>query len=547
MSWSWETVDAVISGGLPGTPVLFPTTDYYSFTGSVKFASHTLWGFNDVQPVAAFKDIYDLNSAHTLTVFTPDKVKRGIVKWELSNGNGGLDYYLGFLDANGNHVYDIPLHFNYDWSQQGKNFYDWLDLIGWDEYQSLPTFANVGNPIYLCFSANYRHDDYNNPLGLSWVSNYSPFCAWIGGWTQKPSFVDNLGYGSMNYQGVMDYIDELFEGNYDGHSGEIAPTGGAGGGGGSFSRPTIGIGIPALPSVSVCDTGMVSVYSVSTAQLQALATYMWDQDFFDNLVKLFQSPLDNIISLQSVPLVPGAMSGTGGSIVIGNIDTGLACNKKLSTTYYEVNCGTVSVPEIFKTFADYSPYTPAIELVLPYIGIHRLSPDDCMRGKINVVYHIDVFSGACVAFVNCYTNGVWTVLAEHSGSCIAQFPITGANFASVYIGAINSIGAAATGNFIGGVSNFANIKPEYGRSGGITSTAGVMGIQKPYLIFSEPKYITASNYRDVKGYTSNLTVKIGSQSGFLQATADNSELSGIGCTVDELDILRRQLADGIYI
>ena len=25
MSWSWETVDAVISGGLPGTPVLFPT------------------------------------------------------------------------------------------------------------------------------------------------------------------------------------------------------------------------------------------------------------------------------------------------------------------------------------------------------------------------------------------------------------------------------------------------------------------------------------------------------------------------------------------
>ena len=62
-----------------------------------------------------------------------------------------------------------------------------------------------------------------------------------------------------------------------------------------------------------------------------------------------------------------------------------------------------------------------------------------------------------------------------------------------------------------------------------------MGIQKPYLIFSEPKYITASNYRDVKGYTSNLTVKIGSQSGFLQATADNSELSGIGCTVDELD------------
>ena len=75
-----------------------------------------------------------------------------------------------------------------------------------------------------------------------------------------------------------------------------------------------------------------------------------------------------------------------------------------------------------------------------------------------------------------------------------------------------------------------------------------MGTQYPYLIFTTPQYIMADNFRDVKGYTSNLKCHVGSCSGYFQATADNSELSGISrATSDELNMIRQMLADGIYI
>ena len=127
---------------------------------------------------------------------------------------------------------------------------------------------------------------------------------------------------------------------------------------------------------------------------------------------------------------------------------------------------------------------------------------------------------------------------------------------SVYTGLLGAAssfaGGAIAGNVAAGAVNagsqLMNIKPDYMRSGNVSSTAGIMGTQYPYLIFTTPQYIMAENFRDVKGYTSNLKCSISSCSGFLQATADNSELSGITtATADELDMIRSLLSEGIYI
>ena len=107
--------------------------------------------------------------------------------------------------------------------------------------------------------------------------------------------------------------------------------------------------------------------------------------------------------------------------------------------------------------------------------------------------------------------------------------------------------AAVMGGALNAGAQLMNVKPEYMRGGSVGSTAGLLGTQYPYLIFSTPQYIMAENFRDIKGYTSNLKCHVGSCSGFFQASADNSELSGIGCTAEELDIIRNMLADGIYI
>ena len=331
---------------------------------------------------------------------------------------------------------------------------------------------------------------------------------------------------------------------------QIAPSGGEGGGGGIYSRPDEEVPIPPLPSISICDSGFVALYSVSQNDMQQLATYLWDSNFFNNIIKNFASPFDNIVAFQEIPFTPSNL--TAANIIFGNVDTGISAYK-YSTSFFELDFGSINVSNYYKTFADYAPYTK-IQLYLPYIGIVPINPDDVMDGIINVVYHIDVFSGACVAYIYCKNTGKWHVLNQYSGNILNEFPITGANYTNMYIGqmsgAVGAIGGVASmnpGAVMNGISQMISSKPEYQRSGGIGSTAGLMSVQNPYLIFSTPQYIVADNFRDVKGHTSNLKVTVGNETGFLQAEEDNSELSSIGCTKEEEDMIRTLLKEGIYI
>lgn len=409
--------------------------------------------------------------------------------------------------------------------------------------------VTTGWPLKLCIQA-IPGTAPPGGIHFAFAGEVTPFSLveWDGFWTNHVSL-----YGATGGDRELQLFDELLDGHYLDSEG-IAPTGGTGGGGGYFSRPDEIVGVPSLPTVSVCDTGFVSLYKVTTGEMQSLATYMWDNNFYNSIVKNFQSPMENIISLQVVPFNP---SGDAGNIKIGNLDTGIG-STKLSTSYFHINCGQKNVSEFYRSFADYAPYTPQIGLFLPFIGQVSLSPDDCMNGSIKIDYNIDVFSGSCVAFVSCNTNGVWHVLQQHQGCITSPFPLSGQNYVPVYSGILSAAsslmgsgggGAAAVmGGALNAGAQLMNIKPQYLRGGSVGSTSGLLGTQYPYLIFSTPQYIMAENFRDVKGYTSNLKCTVSSCSGFFQATADNSELSGISnATADELEMIRSLLADGIYI
>lgn len=544
MSWSMDTtVKAALLYGIPGTPELH-FSGAYPFTGYISAAAHTLYGVYECQYLIEFENAQALyNTAYNETVFIPNDVYEDVVVWKFYSPASSFDCYIQMVDSANNVVHSIPIGFSsYDTN------YKWYSFMAYTDVPGDPIAYAPSQPIGLALVGNDVNP--NTALSMMWVSSYTEQCTVANGalWQMHPTRVNNLGNASFNYGSTMDYIDKLFNGVYDENEGRIAPQGGAGGGGGGYFRPNETVGIPSLPAMSVCDTGMISVYNVDKLQLQALGQYMWDPSFFASISKMFASPIENIITLQSVPINPYTLQGTASNIVIGNVDTGVAARIKLSTTYYEVNCGTIAVKEYYKSFADYAPYVQT-HCFIPYVGIIQICPDDIMDGYLNIVYHIDVFSGSGVAFVNCATHGTWHVLSQHACNVCSQYPISGANFSNVYIGAINSINAVAHGNPVGALNSaMGAIKPEYGRSGGVTSVSGLLGIQKPYIIYSTPKYITAANFGDVKGYTSNLTVNIGSQSGYLQATADNSELSGISnATADELEMIRTMLADGIYV
>lgn len=323
----------------------------------------------------------------------------------------------------------------------------------------------------------------------------------------------------------------------------VYPTGGSGGGGGYFNRYDESIGIPGLPSINLASLGLCSIYHVTEQQCADFSAYLWSPGgFFDDIIKNQASPMENIISLSMVPYFN--FNEGGAHILIGNTDSGVG-GYKLNTTYYEIDCGSINVTEYYKTFAD---YRTELQVYLPFIGIRDININDCMNGYIKVVYHCDVFSGQCVAFIQTQVGkGAWHVIASYNGSIACQVPLSGANYMGVFNGVLGAVGSAMSGNVVGIASSLMNATPSYQRSGNIGSTAGLMGIRYPYLIFTTPQYFTPKTFYQDYGYLSNVSGKVSSFSGYLQVDTSKLDLNGLSITEEERTLLYDMLDSGIYI
>lgn len=310
-----------------------------------------------------------------------------------------------------------------------------------------------------------------------------------------------------------------------------------------------------LPSKSIANCGLCGIYEVTGTQLRQLAQFLWSSNFIDNIMKNMASPMENIISLGIVPF--NGFSKTSSNIGIGNIDTGITASK-LTQTNYILDCGSVSIGESYYGFGDYDPFTK-YWIYLPYIGVVDLDSDDiCRGGSVNVKYKFDVFSGACVAEIRCSdgVRGVWNTLHMYQGNILTTLPITGASYMNMYAQLASSmIGAAAsiaTENPIGLVNSAISAlsaKPQYARSGSVSNVAGLLGIQKPFIIKATPQLVESKPvYKNTHGYVSNLKVNIGTAAGYLRGTINNTELNGItGATIDELEEIKELIGGGIYV
>ena len=320
-----------------------------------------------------------------------------------------------------------------------------------------------------------------------------------------------------------------------------------GGGTGSFDDKGELIGIPGLPTLSAVSAGFITLFNPTIPQLKNLASYMWS-DLFDvaGWKKIFADPMDAILGLSIVPVaVP---SPDTQEVKVGNISTGVQMSVAESQ-YVEVDCGTLNVEEFWGSYLDYAPYTKA-EIYLPYCGIHPISVDDIMGKTVRVVYHVDILSGACCAFVEC--GG--TVLYSFVGQCSSSIPITGDNWTNVINGAISVAGAIGTMISSGGASApmaigqiastaVNTMKPSIEKSGSMGGTGGMLGVQKPYLILSRPRQALPSKQNTFSGYPSFITEKLGDLSGYTEI--DSIHLENVPATEPELSEIESLLKGGV--
>ena len=317
------------------------------------------------------------------------------------------------------------------------------------------------------------------------------------------------------------------------------------------NKPDIGAGnTPTVVPQTGKASSLYSVYNPTQGQLNQFGAWLWSSDFFEQIKKLFNDPMQAIIGLHKV-YSPVQTSGLG-TIKCGYLDSAVP-SKLVSEQYVTVDCGSVSLQEYFGNVFDYPPFTE-ISIYLPFIGVRRLDPSDIMRATVSVKYHVDVFTGACLADVNVKRDTAGGVLYTFPGSCSVQYPLSSGSYmgivstiASTVVGAITAPTPLGTGAAIlGGVTNLAfNSHANVERSGSFTGNAGAMGSKIPYLIISRPQTAMAQNFETLSGYPSNTYTKLSACTGFTQVKFVHVE--NLNATDAEKQEIERLLKEGVIL
>lgn len=325
---------------------------------------------------------------------------------------------------------------------------------------------------------------------------------------------------------------------------------------GDFDNTSDPIDVSQLPTLNAVDTRFISLFKPDLTQLQSFAAYMWGASFdLETFKKLFNDPMAAILGLSIVPVVPPTAAAA--PITLGNITTTISM-PKITSQYVQVPCGTLNVNEYWGAYLDYSPFTK-LEIYLPYIGVQTLDADDIMGRSVEVVYNIDVLSGACVAQLKCGDS----VLYSFAGSCAVSIPITGRDWTNMINGIIGvataaagiavagatggaSVAAAAAGGALSQTANsLSSMKPTVQKSGTMAAGSGMLAIQKPYLILTRPRQALPENQNKYTGYPSFITATLGDLTGMTYVY--EIHLDNIDCTQAEQAEIETLLKNGVIL
>ena len=327
-----------------------------------------------------------------------------------------------------------------------------------------------------------------------------------------------------------------------------------GGGGGTYDPKSDPIDFPALPSGGALSSGALKAFLVSSILIKQLFEKLWDSSIFDialQFQKLVDNPIDCIISLHAIPVVPE----TGGvaNIKIGSFDTEVS-GIVITNQYLTIDCGSLNIKEYWGSALDYAPYTTC-EIYLPFIGIQKLKVEDIMKSTVHIKYNIDVFTGDCLCNIKCGQS----VLYKFSGNLKQDIPVTGRASdmgIKAMIGSDGALVAAAVGVQTGlppmlmgaqaavsTASAVASSKTHTTRSGNLAGSIGLLDDFRPFFIFHRPVQSLANNFRTFKGYPSNITRTLSDISGYTEVEYIN--LQNIpNATSAEMDEIKSILTSG---
>lgn len=375
----------------------------------------------------------------------------------------------------------------------------------------------------------------------------------------------------------IDMLDEAFGGSFEPEETEDPnedpdePGGGEseeGGGGGDQDDSEDNIPIPPLPPFGAADAGFVHMFKLTLSQMVGFATTMFSSNIWQAIKDFFSDPMDFIAGVLIVPFTP-----TGEQVRYPKFGSNVWPNAYplVGNQFYEVDMGTLHCPKYYNSFLDFDAFTK-IKIFLPYIGYKDLLADEVMDADIHIVYHIDVGTGDCVAFIEVTKDNYTQVCYQFQGNCAVRVPYGRQSFdaaVSSSLSLMGGVGSLAVGGAMlasGGLAGaavglgVAQIAGQVGsmtadavagqkrsmeRAGSLGASAGYMGIQYPYLIREIPNQSRPSNYRKLHGYPANLGGNLGSFTGY--TAVETIRLDGVACTDAEKSEIIELLRGGVIL
>lgn len=315
------------------------------------------------------------------------------------------------------------------------------------------------------------------------------------------------------------------------------------------------IGSPSTPPIITtpvdANTGLGAVYVPTIGELKSFSSWLWSDNFIEQIKKLFSDPMQGIVGLHQIYFTP-SHDGTD-TIHCGYLDSGVSSDYT-NTRYYNIDCGTINVNETYGNIFDYDPLT-TIEMYLPFIGIVPLKVGDIMRSKLNVTYVCDVLTGACLCNINVIRDGATCCLYTYGGNCAVNYPLSSGSYMGI-VSALAGVGlsigtAVATGGASipltigGGALSMMNAHTNVKTSGGYGGNTGAMGIKKPYLIIKNTLSSMPNQYEHFTGNPYNNINTLINSKGFTQATIIH--INNTGITQNELNEISTLFSNGVIL
>jgi hypothetical protein len=224
----------------------------------------------------------------------------------------------------------------------------------------------------------------------------------------------------------------------------------------------------------------------------------------------------------------------------------------LTSQYFTVDCGSLSFGALCKnTFLDYAPYSK-FSIYLPYVGIKEVDANDFVGHTIGVYYHGDVVTGGITAYITKDGN----VFYQYSGCCALTIPLSADSWGSTISGAVQiatslvtSIPGGPAGVAETAVSGAANVaanpsllSPQVAHSGAVSGGAGLLGVQKPFVIREAVRFHDTAGFNTLTGYPSYYYKKLSDVSGYTVVL--DVHLKGIPATNEEITEIEDLLKEG---